>query len=99
MILAHLIISILVLWIFRRFTKTMEVKEYSEWKPFTLPVWLWGMILVIALIPILNVIGLFVFIVLNIADAKSYWASVRFKESNVIYNFIDKILNLLNKEF
>ena len=77
----------------------MEIKEYGEWKPFTLPVWAWGIVLVAALLPGLNIIGLFIFIVVCIADSRSDWADTRFKENNVINNFINKILDLLNKEF
>lgn len=99
MMLFHLIVSALVLWIFRRFTKIIEIKEYGEWKPFTLPVWVWGIVLVIALLPAFNVIGLFIFIVLCVLDSKSYWATTRFKKNNVISTFINKILDLLTKEF
>jgi TM2 domain-containing membrane protein YozV len=77
----------------------MEIKEYGEWKPFTLPVWEWGIVLVVALFPALNMMALFIFIVLCVVDSRSYWATTRFKENNVINNFINKILNLLTKEF
>ena len=43
--------------------------------------------------------ALFIFIVLCVVDSRSYWATTRFKENNVINNFINKILNLLTKEF
>lgn len=99
MILFHLVISAIVLWIFRRFTKTIEIKDYGTWRPFTLPVYAWGVVLLTALIPVFNIVGLFIFIGFCVTDSRSYWATTRFKENNVVNNFINKIVNLLTKEF
>ena len=99
MILFHLIISAIILWIFLKFTRTIEIKEYGGWKPFVLPVYAWGLVLLAALTPVFNIVGLLIFIGFCVSDSKSHWATTRFKENNVINNFINKIVNLLTKEF
>ena len=95
----HIIFSIIVFWIFYKFTRNVEILDCGEWKSFTLPLWLWVLVTIAAFIPLFNIIGLIVFIITCMVDAKGIYPDTRFTKGNVIFNFINKIANLLTKEF
>ena len=99
MIFFHIIVSIIVFWIFYKFTRNMEILDCGEWKNFVLPLWLWGLVIFAAFIPLFNVIGLIGFIIMCVVDAKDSYPDTRFTKDNVIFNFINKVANLLTKEF
>ena len=94
-----LLISVLCFWILWKFTRSVEIREYGEWKPFAVPLWMWAIAGIICLVPLINIAGVIAAISLMIADSRSSWGDTRFTEKNSINNFITKILNLLNKEY
>lgn len=89
-----LLISILVFWLFVRFTRNIEIKDYGEWQEFKLPVWGWSLIVILALIPFFNVLSLVVFEVICIADSRSSWPDTKFKKPH----WTNKIIDLMTKE-
>ena len=97
--LVYLLFCALLIWIFYKFTRGMEIKSYGNWEAFTLPLWLWIIIVLVALVPIINIGVLLAFIGSCVADSRATSPDTRFKEGNVIYNIVDKIISLLNKEF
>jgi heme/copper-type cytochrome/quinol oxidase subunit 2 len=94
-----LLISFLCFWILWRFTRSVEIREYGNWRPFSSPLWIWAIAGIVCLIPIINVIGVIFVISITIADSRSSRGDTRFTEKNGINNFITKILNFLNKEY
>ena len=92
--ITYILISILVFWLFIRFTRNIEIKGYREWQEFKLPVWGWSLIVILALIPFVNVISLVTFEIICIADSRSRWPDIRFKEPY----WINKIIDLMTKE-
>lgn len=94
-----LLISVLCFWTLWRFTRSVEIREYGEWRPFAVPLWMWVIAGIVCLMPVINVVGVITVISIMIADSRSSWGDTRFTEKNGINNFITKILDFLNKEF
>lgn len=94
-----LLISVLCFWTLWRFTRSIEIREYGEWKPFSAPLWMWAIAIIICFIPIINVIFLITVITLFIVESRDTITDVRFNNNNMINNIVSKIINILNKEY
>ena len=91
-----LLISILCFWLFLRFIRNVEIKEWGkDWQPLKLPLWAWIVVIVIALLPLFNIIGLFAFELFIIDDVR--WGDSRFKDRNKV--LILKITDILSKKY
>lgn len=94
-----LLMAILCFFIFWRFTRSIEVKEHGEWRPFYMPLWMWLVAGIITIIPVINFVVLIGVIIMIIAESKESYPDVRFTNKNGLNNFITKVINILNKEY
>lgn len=94
-----LLIAILCLFIFWRFTRSVEINERGEWKPFCMPLWAWLITVIIAIVPLVNFALLVGFIIIIIIESKGSYPDVRFTNKSGLNNFITKVINILNKEY
>lgn len=92
-----LIISIVCFLLLRHFTSKLEIDDLDGWRPFKAPLWIWAIAAIICLIPIINIIGLICVELLAIADMKSRYPDVRFKEGKS--HWLIKLIDFINKEF
>lgn len=92
-----LIISVVCFLLLRNFISKLEVDEHGEWKPFKAPLWVWLGAVVICLFPIVNIIALICIELFIIADIKSRYPDIRFKEGKS--HWLIKLIDIMNKEF
>lgn len=91
-----LILGICCFLLFRRFTSKLEIRDYSEWKPFELPIWAWILIAFICLLPLLNLAGLLLAEVVLIYDIRSCYPCTRFKSGK--NHWLNKLIDTLNRK-
>ena len=92
-----LIISVVCFLLLRNFVSKLEVNDRGEWKPSKAPLWLWILAAIICLVPIINIIALVGFELLVIAEIRSHYPDLRFKEGK--NHWLIKLIDFMNKEF
>lgn len=92
-----LIISVVCFLLLRNFLSKLEVDGYNGWEPFKAPLWAWVLVAIICLAPIVNIIGLICVELFTIADIRSNYPGVRFKEGKS--HWLIKLIDILNKEY
>ena len=91
-----ILLGVLCLYLFNRYRNKIEIYDYGEWKPLKLPIGIWTIIFIVAFIPLINVIGLFIFEIFTILDIGPY-GSTRFKNGESC--ILSKIIEFLQKEY
>ena len=92
-----ILLGILCLYLFNRYKNKLEIRDYDEWRPLKLPVGIWLIIIVAALTPLINVVGLFLFELFTILESNDKYSDIRFKEGESC--ILAKIIELMKKEF
>ena len=92
-----LIISVVCFLLLRNFVSKIEIDDRDGWKPFKAPLWVWALAAIICLVPIINIIGLVFFESLVIAETRSHYPDLRFKEGKS--HWLIKLIDFMNKEF
>lgn len=92
-----LIISVVCFLLLRNFVSKLEIYDHGDWKPFKAPLWLWVLAAIVCLVPIINIIGLTCVELFIIADIRSSYPDVRFKEGKS--HWLVKLIDFMNKEF
>lgn len=92
-----LIISIVCFLLLRNFTSKLEMDGDDGWREFKAPLWLWAFAAIVCLVPIINIAGLICVELLAIADMRSRYPDVRFKEGKS--HWLIKLIDFINKEF
>lgn len=92
-----LILSVVCFLLLRNFTSKLEIYDRNGWRPFKAPLWAWILAAIVCLVPIINIMGLIFIELLAIADTKSGYPDVRFKEGKSCY--LIKLIDFINKEF
>jgi len=92
-----LIISVVCFLLLRNFTSKLEIDDRNGWRPFKAPLWGWVLIAVVCLVPIMNVISLICIEFIAIADIRSRYPDIRFKEGKS--HWLVKLIDFMNKEF
>ena len=92
-----LLISVLCFFLFRRFTQKIEIRNYGSWQDFKMPLWGWGLVGIIVLVPIINIVGLLAFEGFCVGDARCSYGDTRFKNGK--NHWINKFLDIINKEY
>lgn len=89
-----ILLGVLCLYLFNRYRNKIEIRDYGEWKSLKLPIGIWAIIFIVAFIPLVNVIGLFIFEIFTILDI-DYGTRFKNGESCILY----KIMKFLQKEY
>lgn len=92
-----LLISILCFFLFRRFIRKIEIRDCGKWQDIKMPLWVWGLIVIAALVPIINILMLLGFEILLVADSRYSYGDTRFKEGQS--HWLNKLLDILNKKY
>lgn len=93
-----LIISVLCFFLFKRFISKLEYKEYrSTWQSIKFPLYIWIIIILCCLLPIINFIALICVEIFIILDTRSDYPSLRFKKGQ--NHWLAKLIDFMNKEF
>lgn len=92
-----LIISVVCFLLLRNFASKLEMDDDDKWVPFKAPLWVWAIAAIVCLFPIINIIGLIVVELLAIADMRSRYPAVRFKEGKS--HWLIKLVDFMNKEY
>ena len=92
-----LIISIVCFLLLRNFLSKLEVDSRNGWSAVKLPLWGWALIAIVCLVPIMNVIALICIEVLAIAEIRSRYPDIRFKEGKS--HWLIKLIDFMNKEY
>lgn len=88
------IVSIVCFLLIVKLFKSLEVKDWKEWKPFKLVVWVWVLIVIACLIPVINITVTIVIYGITFMDTRL--GDLRFKGGKKTW--FDKFLDFLNKE-
>jgi len=92
-----IIISVVCFLLLRDFLSKLEIDDRDGWSSFKAPLWKWIIAAIICLVPIINIIGLIGIELLAIADIRSRYPSIRFKEGKS--HWFIKLIDFMNKEF
>ena len=92
-----LIISVICFLLLRNFLSKLEIDDRDGWKPFKAPLWLWALVAVVCLVPVINIIGLICIELVAIAEIRSRYPGLRFKEGKSYW--LIKLIDFMNKEF
>lgn len=92
-----IIIGIVCFLLLRNFLSKLEVDSRNGWNSVKLPLWGWTLIAIVCLVPIMNVIALICIEVLAIAEIRSHYPDLRFKEGKS--HWLIKLIDFMNKEF
>jgi purine-cytosine permease-like protein len=92
-----IIISVICFLLLRNFLSKLEIDDRDGWKPFKALLWLWVIAAIICLVPFINIIGLVCVELLAIADIRSHYPDLRFKEGKS--HWFIKLIDFMNKEF
>lgn len=92
-----LIISVVCFLLLRNFVSKLEMDDRGGWRPFKAPLWLWILAALVCLIPVANIIVLIVVELFAIADIRSCYPYLRFKEGKS--HWFIKLIDFMNKEF
>jgi hypothetical protein len=69
----------------------------NGWESLKAPLWLWAFAAIVCLVPIINIIGLICIELMAIADIRSRYPDLRFKEGKS--HWLIKLIDFMNKEF
>ena len=92
-----LIISIVCFLLLRNFVSKLEVDNRGKWKPFKAPLWAWALIAAVCLVPIMNILALICIELIAIAEIRSRYPDIRFKEGQS--HWLIKLIDFMNKEY
>lgn len=92
-----LIISVVCFLLLRNFISKLEMDDRGGWSPFKAPLWLWIIAAIVCLIPVANIIALTGVELGAIADIRSRYPDLRFKEGKS--HWLIKLIDLMNKKF
>lgn len=93
-----LITGALCFFLFRRFISKLEIRYYREWEPIKLPLWIWSLVVIICIIPVINFAALIYVVVFIVGDTRSNYANFRFKEGQNKH-WINKLIDFMSKEY
>lgn len=89
------LLSIVCFIIFVHFVKATETKTSDGWVPLKLPLWIWTIVVVTCLVPLLNIIALLIFEVLFVTESLDSYPCIRFKKKVLLLSIIE----LMQREF
>ncbi len=92
-----LIIGIVCFLLLRNFLFKLEAEGRNGWNPVKLSLWKWILIAIVCLIPIMNIMSLICIELIVIANIRSRYPDLRFKEGKS--HWLVKLIDFMNKEF
>ena len=92
-----LIISIVCFLLLRNFLSKLEVDSRNGWSAVKLPLWGWVLIAAVCLVPIMNILALICIELIAIAEIRSRYPDIRFKEGQS--HWLIKLIDFMNKEY
>jgi len=93
-----LITSVLCFFLFRRFISKLEYEEYqNNWKSIKFPLYVWILIILWCLVPIMNFVALILFELYIVGETRLKYPDFRFKEGKS--HWLNKLIDIMSKKY